>query len=65
MKRPPGILALSEWELDEMLLLRRRGWTNYELAHFYGISTKSVERYCKRAGADSRREGVNGVSANA
>lgn len=54
MKRPPGILALSEWELDEMLLLRRRGLTNFELAHFYGISTKSVERYCKRAGADSR-----------
>lgn len=53
MKRLPGILALSEWELDEMLLLRRRGWTNYELAHFYGISTKSVERYCKRAGADT------------
>lgn len=54
MKRPPGILALSDLELDEMLLLRRRGWTNFELANFYGISTKSVERYCKRAGADSR-----------
>ena len=54
MKRPPGILALSDWELDEMLLLRRRGWTTFELAHFYGISTKSVERYCKRAGADTR-----------
>lgn len=54
MKRPPGILALSEWELDEMLLLRRRGWTNFELANFYGISTKSVERYCRRVGADTR-----------
>lgn len=54
MKRQPGILALSEGELDEMLLLRRRGWTNFELANFYGISTKSVERYCKRAGADSK-----------
>ena len=54
MKRPPGILALSDWELDEMLLLRRRGWTNFELANFYGISTKSVERYCRRAGADTR-----------
>ena len=54
MSRPPGILALSEWELDEMLLLRRRGWTNYELANFYGISTKSVERYCRRAGAYTR-----------
>ena len=54
MKRPTRILALSDWELDEMLILRRRGWTNFELANFYGISTKSVERYCRRAGADSR-----------
>ena len=41
--------ALSEWELDELLMHARAGWTARELAHYYGVSERTVVRYLRQA----------------
>lgn len=46
---------LSDWELDEMLMLRRRGWSLDRLAAWYGVSTKTVARCLARMDAGSQR----------
>ena len=49
---------LSDWELDELLMHSRAGWTARELAHYYGVSERTVSRYLRAAGsADSRPAG--------
>lgn len=51
--RPSGTIILSDWELDELLHYRRRGWSLGELANYYGLSERTVSRYIKRARRDS------------
>lgn len=50
-----GVRALSEWEADELAAHARCGWTLHELARFYGVSERTVQRYLRRAGADALR----------
>ena len=47
--RPRGTFAISDWEMDELLWYHSRGWTADTLASYYGISSKTVERYLRRA----------------
>ena len=51
--RPSGTTALSEWEVDELLHHRLRGWFLEALASYYGVSTRTVSRYVRRAERDS------------
>ena len=51
--RPHGTTALSEWEVDELLHHHRRGWSLEALASYYGVSTRTVSRYVRRAKRDS------------
>lgn len=51
--RPYGTTALSDWEIDELLYHRRRWWSLGELASYYGLSTRTVSRYIRRAERDS------------
>ena len=51
--RPYGTTALSEWEVDELLHHHRRGWSLEALASYYGVSTRTVLRYVRRAERDS------------
>ena len=43
-----GKSPLSEWELAELAHHARCGWSLYELASFYGISERSVQRILRR-----------------
>ena len=36
--------VLSDWEVEEMALHRRRGWKWDELARYYGVSERAVRR---------------------
>lgn len=50
-----GKSPLSDWERDELVYYRRRGWDWYALASYYGISERSAERIYKREeGRDKR-----------
>lgn len=51
--RPYGTIALSEWEVNELLHHRRCGWTLKALASYYGVSIRTVSRYLRRARRDS------------
>ena len=46
--RPRGTYCLSEWEIEECAYCRRCGWTNPQLADYYGVSTRTVERIFQR-----------------
>lgn len=46
--RPKGTYTLSQWEIDEMLWYRERGWKTIELAWHYGITTRTVNRIVNR-----------------
>lgn len=46
--RPKGTYTLSQWEIDELLYYRREGWTSFELASHYGITTRTVNRIVNR-----------------
>lgn len=48
MARPRGTGRLAEWEVAEMAHYARCGWSLYELASFYGISERSVQRILRR-----------------
>lgn len=43
-----GKSPLSDWELAEMAHYARCGWSLYELASYYGISERSVQRILRR-----------------
>lgn len=42
--RPRGTGALSDWEVDELLMHARRGWTYDALANYYRVSVRTVAR---------------------
>ena len=50
-----GKSPLSDWELAEMAHHARCGWSLYELACFYGISERSVQRILRRMPQEPRR----------
>ena len=49
--RPRGTYALSDWEVDELLWHRSRGWSIGRLALFYGVSKKTIGRVLRRCEA--------------
>lgn len=55
MARPRGTGRLSDWELAELAHHARCGWSLYELACFYGISERSVQRILRRMPQEPRR----------
>jgi len=40
--------VLSDWEVDELVYYRSRGWTFEEIASQYGIAARTAERIYKR-----------------
>lgn len=49
-------LVLSDWEVDELVYYRRRGWTFEEIASQYGIAARTAERIYKREEGRSRKD---------
>jgi transposase len=47
--------ALSDWEMQEMAHYRRGGWTERELASYYRVSEKTVQRILRRLGVEPLR----------
>ena len=47
--------SLSEWELDELRMLRGRGWTVRRLAAWYGLSERTIQRLLRRMGCKPLR----------
>ena len=58
--RPKGSYALSEWKIDELLYHFRRGWSYEQLAHYYRICTKTVQRIIARERAKDAAESTVG-----
>ena len=42
--------SMSEWEIDEMEHYKRCGWSNYELACYYGVSDRTIRRILRMRG---------------
>lgn len=50
-----GVSPLSDWERDELVYYRKRGWSWLSLANYYGINERSAERiYKKEEGRDEK-----------
>lgn len=47
--------VLSDWELDEMVMLRRRGWSARKLAAWYGVSDRTIQRTLRKMGQEPLR----------
>lgn len=43
-----GVSPLSDWEREELVYYRKRGWDWYSIANYYGITERSAERIFKR-----------------
>ena len=50
-----GKSPLADWELAEMAHYARCGWSLYELASYYGISERSVQRILRRMPQEPNR----------
>lgn len=48
--RPVGRLALSDWEVAELLSMHRRGASKRAIASRFGLSERTVRRYLRRFG---------------
>lgn len=44
------IRKITEKELNEMIALRKRGWTYQSLAFIYGVDHSSIYHLCKKYG---------------
>lgn len=40
--------VLSDWELQELVVLRGRGWSCKKLAAWYGVSDRTIQRILRR-----------------
>lgn len=47
--------VLSDWELDEMVMLRRRGWSAKKLAAWYGVSVRTIHYNLRKMGQEPPR----------
>lgn len=47
-------LALADWEVDELLMMRRRGASVAEIAMRFSLSEHTVRNYLRRFGRDGR-----------
>ena len=56
--------TLSQWEIDEMVSLRREGWSVKGLAGWYGMSERNVQRILRAKGAEPRRADLNRVKTH-
>ena len=59
-----GVSVLSDWERDELVYYRKRGWDWFSLANYYGITERSAERIyyreTKRSGEGKAASSMNG-----
>ena len=46
--------ALADWEVGELLSMRRRGATLREIARRFSLSERTVSRYLRRYGDEDR-----------
>lgn len=46
---------LADWEVEELLAMRRRGASLREVADCFGLSERTVSRYLRRYGDDGSR----------
>jgi transposase len=42
--------VLSNWELQELVVLRGRGWSCKKLAAWYGVSDRTIQRILRKMG---------------
>lgn len=42
--------VLSDWELQELVVLRGRGWSCKRLAAWYGVSERTIQRILRKMG---------------
>lgn len=47
-------LALADWEVDELLMMRRRGATLEEISMRFSLTERTVRKYLRRFGDDGR-----------
>lgn len=40
--------VLSDWELQELVMLRGRGWSCKKLAAWYGVSDRTIQRILRK-----------------
>lgn len=54
-------LVLSDWEVDELLYYRKRGWTFEAIGNWFGIPEGTVERIYKREMGRSEKDAPSSV----
>lgn len=55
--------VLSDWELQELVVLRGRGWSCKKLAAWYGVSDRTIQRILRRMGQKPLRADSSAVVA--
>jgi transposase len=48
--------VLSDWELQELVVLRGRGWSCKKLAAWYGVSDRTIQRILRKMEQERRGE---------
>lgn len=54
-------LVLSDWEVDELIYYRKRGWSFESLGHWFGIPERTVERIYRRERGRSEKDAPSSV----
>lgn len=54
-------LVLSDWEVDELIYYRKRGWSFESLGHWYGIPERTAERIYRREMGRSEKDAPSSV----
>ncbi len=47
--------VLSDWELQELVMLRGRGWSCKKLAAWYGVSDRTIQRILRQLNCENKR----------
>lgn len=55
--------VLSDWELQELVVLRGRGWSCKRLAAWYGVSDRTIQRILRKMGQKPLRADSSAVVA--
>lgn len=54
-------LILSDWEVDELVYYRKRGWTYAALGNWFGIPEGTAEKIYKRERRRSEKDASSSV----
>lgn len=55
-------MVLSDWEVDELIYYRKKGWSFDSIAHWFGIPVRTVERIYRREMGRSEKDAPSSVS---